>query len=72
MGQNVPEQPRQTAEDDVLMDQEDNMSVMSDSSTDSEEDQEDVIPRVLDPRRRRRGRAEMLGPIQGQRLRPRN
>ena len=72
VGQNVGEQPGQTAEEDGIMDQEDNLSVMSDSSTDSEDGQEDVMPIVPVPRRRRRLRAELLGPVQGQRLRPRN
>ena len=73
VGQNieVPEQPRQTAEDDVFIDQEDGMSIISESSMDSEGIQEAIIPRIPIPRRRRRMRADMLGLVQGQRLRPR-
>ena len=72
VGQNidVPEQPRQTAEDDVFMDQEDSMSIISEISMDSEGIQEAVIPRIPIPRRRRR-RADMLGLVQQQRLRQR-
>ena len=72
VGQNieVPEQPRQTAEDDVLMDQEDGMSIISESSMDSEGVQEAVIPRIPIPRRvRRRGADMLLGPVRDERLR---
>ena len=74
VGQNseVPEQPRQTTEDDVFMDQEDGMSIISESSMDSEGVLDAIIPRMPIPRRgRRRRNADMLGPVQGQRVRPR-
>ena len=64
--------PKQTAEVEDTMDQEDSVSVVSDSSTDTEAEQDDVMaPRVMVPRRRRRVRDNQLGPIQNQRLRPR-
>ena len=73
VGQNneVPEQPGQTAKDDVLMDQEDGMSIVSESSMDSEGVQEVIIPEIPIPRRRRRMRADRLGPVKVQWLRPR-
>ena len=54
------------------MDQEDGMSVISDSSEDSDGVLDDFIPRMPVPRRERRRRnAEMLGPVREQRLRTR-
>ena len=68
----VPDRHRQSAEDDVFMDQEDGVSVVSDSSEDSEGVLDDFIPRMPVPRRgRRRRNAEMLGPVREQRLRTR-
>ena len=65
-------QDRQSAETDVIMDQ-DVISVSSDGSDDEDDVLEDAIPRVQVPRHARRYRrnAEMLGPIREQRLRTR-
>ena len=63
---------RHSAEVDVIMDQDDVISVISDSSEDSDDVLEDFIPRMLVPRRGRRKRnAEALGPVREQRLRTR-
>ena len=63
-------QDRHSAEVDVIMDQDDVISISSDSYEDQDDVLEDVIPRILVPRRGRRYRrnAEMLGPVRVQRL----
>ena len=66
-------QDRHSAEVDVIMDQDDVISVSSDISDDQDDVLEDVVPRMLVPRRGRRYRrnAEALGPVCEQRLRTR-
>ena len=76
VGGQIPEVPggedRHTAEADVIMDQEDVISVISDSSEDSDDVLEDLIPRMPVARRgRRRRNADTLGPVREQRLRTR-
>ena len=65
-------QDRHSAEADVFMDQEDVLSVISDSSEDSDDVLEDLIPRMPVARRgRRRRNADMLVPVCEQRWRTR-